>query len=217
MFKFLLNFFLYIIDLITPWKKNPEFILISGNKMKIDEISSIIKSFNKNASVKSINIDLDEIQSINVYDVVKHKIIEASKKVLFLRRNSYVICDDTGLHFEKINNFPGALIKFYTMGLTLNGLIDNFSETNAKVITNIGMFNKGKIKVYEGKIYGKIISKTKNINLDNDSLNWDPIFIPNNIPYEEYKNKSYDEIPKEIKNKISPRYLAIKKMMEDIN
>jgi inosine/xanthosine triphosphate pyrophosphatase family protein len=51
--------------------------------------------------LEQIDIDVDEIQSIDVVDVVEHK-----AKAAYAVAGEPVIVEDTGLYFEAWNNLP---------------------------------------------------------------------------------------------------------------
>ena len=127
-----------------------------------------------------------------------------------------VICEDTGLYINDMNNFPGALIKFYLGSLTINGIAKMNGGSLAKAETVIGVIKYGKIMEpilgsRTGKIAKKIVSK--------DSFGWDPIFIPDlsKTKYSEYNGKTYAELKKlEIKNEISHRKKAFDKFKKII-
>ena len=127
-----------------------------------------------------------------------------------------VICEDTGLYIDDMNQFPGALIKFYLGSIGINGIIKMNGNSKAKAQTVIGIIKYGKImKPIAGNRTGKIATKIVSTN----SFGWDPVFIPDlsKTKYSKYNGKTYAELKKlDIKNKISHRTDAFKKFMKKI-
>ena len=78
---------------------------LTGNKNKLKEASAII---NNSIELENKKIDLDEIQSTLVEEVIKHKVIQAYNII-----KEPCIAEDTGLYIKNMNGFPGALIKYY--------------------------------------------------------------------------------------------------------
>ena len=99
-----------------------------------------------------------------------------------------------------MNNFPGALIKFYSEHLGNKGITKFNGGSKAYAETVIGYHDGKKIHFFKGKINGTIPKKPKG-----KGFGWDPIFIPKGF------NKSFAEISQEEKNKISMRAKAFKK------
>jgi len=205
-------------------KKN--IVFITGNEGKRKEVEQILGIDKYN--IVNIDLDVPEIQTISVEEVTNAKIKSAyellkenfkeviqkfnEKDVKIKNINEViVICEDTGLYIEDMNNFPGALIKFYLGSLNVDGIAKMNGGSLAKAETVIGVIKYGKIQKSlvgnrTGKIAKKIVSK--------DSFGWDPIFIPDlsKTKYSEYNGKTYAELKKlEIKNEISHRKKAFDK------
>jgi XTP/dITP diphosphohydrolase len=205
-------------------KKN--IVFITGNEGKRKEVEQILGTDKYN--IVNIDLDVPEIQTISVEEVTDAKINSAfellkenfkeviqkfnEKDVKIKNINEViVICEDTGLYIEDMNNFPGALIKFYLGSLNVDGIAKMNGGSLAKAETVIGVIKYGKIQKSlvgnrTGKIAKKIVSK--------DSFGWDPIFIPDlsKTKYSEYNGKTYAELKKlEIKNEISHRKKAFDK------
>ena len=167
-------------------------VFLTGNKNKLAEARAILtfKFDNK-------NIELDEIQSIDGRKVIGHKLDEAYSK---LKRPVFV--DDSALHIDSMNGFPGALYKFLDKHVGLEGICKMVGKKrNAQAVTHIGYFDGKTKKFFEGKIEGTI-SKTPR---GGSGFGFDYIFIPKG------SKKAYSQIPIEEKNKISMRVKALNK------
>ena len=209
-------------------KKN--IIFITGNEGKRKEVEQILGD---KCTIVNIDLDVPEIQSISVEEVTNGKIKTAYEllkdnfKEVIQKFNEkgvqiktindvIVICEDTGLYIDDMNNFPGALIKFYLGSLNNEGIAKMNGGSLAKAETVIGVIKYGKIMKpiigsRTGKIAKKIISK--------EGFGWDPVFIPDltKTKFSEYNGKTYGELLKlNIKNEISHRKNAFDKFKKTI-
>jgi len=76
---------------------------ITGNKNKLREACQILGMDIESGDAG----DLDELQTISVEEVIRHKAEEAYKKI-----QSPLIVEDSGLVFLAWKGLPGALIKW---------------------------------------------------------------------------------------------------------
>ena len=197
-------------------------VFITGNEGKRKEVQEIL---GKEYNVINLKLDLPEIQSINVEDVINEKIKSAYKlseqnfnliKEKFKEKNIIInslkdviiLCEDTGLYIKNMKEFPGALIKFYFESIGSEGIIKRDAKSKAKTICVIGIIKNGKIiKSIIGKRNGKIANKL-------NGFGWDSVFIPDlaKTKYSIHNGKSYAELDDNIKNKISHRSDAFNKL-----
>lgn len=176
---------------------NDNIIFITGNKNKVREFEEILE-----VNINHKNINLLEIQTTSVKDVVNNKLESAYNKI-----KKPVIVEDTGLYINEINYFPGALIKFYLRDLTKQGICKYHGNSKASVETIIGYYDGNKKKLFSGITYG-IIS---NEPLGDNGFGWDSIFIPYQM------NKTFAEMDKNEKNNCSMRRKALEKFKSFIN
>lgn len=200
-------------------------VFITGNEGKRKEAQEIL---GEDCEVINLKLDLPEIQSISVEDVMKEKINSAYRltqenfdviKQKFKEKNIdinslrdvIIICEDTGLCIKNMNEFPGALIKFYYESIGSDGIIKRDANSKSKTICVIGVIKNGKImKPIIGKRNGKIANKLNGTK----GFGWDQVFIPDlkNTDYSIHNGKSYAELDEDIKNKISHRSDAFNKL-----
>lgn len=171
--------------------------LVTQSAGKLEEFNKIMGS-----EIKPILIDLPEIQSIDVKEVVRAKLIKAYEIA-----KEPVIVEDTGVYIKAWNNFPGALIKWMiqTVGISdICKMLDNFNSRDAYAETVIGIHNGEKQTFFYGIVNGKISNKPQG----SGGFGWDQIFIPDN------EDKTFGEMELDEKNKFSMRKKAIIKIME---
>ncbi len=170
------------------------YTFITSNKNKAKEIKSIL-----GPNIKIQSVDLEEIQSMNIDEVIKAKAISAYEKL-----KKPVIVEDVSFEIDSLNGLPGPFIKFFMQRLGSEGtvrLLGN-SKTDTTVIAAIATFDGVKIKVFKSEVKGTLSKTAKG----ESGFAFDYIFIPNG-----YK-KTYAQMPPELKNKISHRAKVLKKL-----
>ncbi len=172
-------------------------ILVTGNKNKIKEFEHIL-----GFQIENINLELEEIQSIDVEEVARHKARDAYN---ILKKP--VIVEDTGIYFEELNGLPGALIKFFVKNLSLEKMCSLIKENRkAKAIACIVFFDGEKEIIAKGETKGSIALKPKG----NNGFGWDPIFIP------EGYDKTFAELTSEEKQSKFMRQEAIAELRKKL-
>ncbi|MDD3386809.1 MAG: RdgB/HAM1 family non-canonical purine NTP pyrophosphatase [Candidatus Pacebacteria bacterium] len=173
-------------------------ILVTGNKNKVKEFEFILGTH-----IKNIDLQIEEIQSIDVEEVAKNKAKDAYNIL-----KEPVIVEDTGLYFEELNGLPGALIKFFVKNISLEKICSLVGENRkAKTVSCIVFFDGKKELVVKGETIGEVALKPKG----NNGFGWDPIFIP------EGYDKTFAELTLEEKQSKFMRQEAIMKMKEKLN
>jgi len=169
---------------------------ITGNKNKFEEISSVL------SDIEQLDIDLPEIQELDPKEIIRKKLLEA-----FNHAQGEFIVEDTSLYFDCLKGLPGPMIKWFLQTIGNSGLAEiaeKLGNDRAEAKTMIGYAkNREEIYFFEGTIKGRIIKPRGETN-----FGWDPIFIPDGY------DKSFAEMGREEKNKISMRRQAINKLAE---
>jgi len=181
-------------------------VFATGNPNKLKEITSAIDGF--------------EIVGLRALDITE-KIPEtgttlkenALQKARYVYDKTGLSCfsDDTGLEIDALNNRPGVYSAMYAgadcsaennMQQVLKEL-SGVSNRKAKFKTVIVLILNGKEYFFKGEINGEIIQKKKG----SDGFGYDPIFKP------EGHKETFAQMSFELKNKISHRGLAVKKLV----
>ncbi|TAN58553.1 non-canonical purine NTP pyrophosphatase [Patescibacteria group bacterium] len=168
---------------------------ITGNKNKFEEVRAIV------GEVERLDIDLPEIQDIDPKNIIRAKLLEALK-----HREGEFIVEDTSLYLDCLNGLPGPLIKWFIKTIGNIGLADiaeKAGNNKAEAKTIIGYAkSRDEIYFFEGSVLGKIVAPRG----DSD-FGWDPIFQPDGY------DKTFAQMSKEEKNKISMRKIAAEKFL----
>lgn len=168
---------------------------ITGNINKAEELKQVLSM-----PIGHIKLDLDEIQSLDLSEIVEHKAKQAYKKLV-----KPVLVEDTSLEFEDMSSLPGPFIKWFLKTVGDEGLckmLKSFPTRKAIGVCMFGYFDGSSFKVFEGKIKGNIAETPRG----NSGFGWDTIFIP------EGSKETRAEMNAEDKNKFSMRRVALEKL-----
>jgi len=139
---------------------------ITGNQAKADYLAKYL-----GMPVKHTKVDLEEIQSLDLREVVDHKVKQA-----FVTLNAPVLVEDVALEFEAFGRLPGTFIKFYVEEVpfeTICRSLDGMSR-NATARCVYGYYDGQTVKFFEGKLAGRIAEHPAG----DKGYGWDSIFIP---------------------------------------
>lgn len=171
-------------------------IFVTGNVKKLEEVVAIL---GKNIPFEFENkkIDLPEHQG-EIDEICKLKCKEAAKII-----KGPVIIEDTCLCFTALGGLPGPYIKWFLDKLGPEGLhklLAGWEDKSAKAVCTLAYAEdeNSEVLLFRGETNGKIVHPR-----GPHGFGWDPCFQP--VGYEQ----TYAEIPKEEKNKISHRSLAV--------
>src|SRR3989344_5260801 len=89
-----------------------QIIFITGNKNKLAQVQKFI-----NIPMDYAALDLPEIQSIDLHEVVKHKVTEAYKRI-----KKSVLVEDVSLIIHALGRLPGPFIKWFLKELQPEGI-----------------------------------------------------------------------------------------------
>ncbi len=170
---------------------------VTNNPYKLKEVESMIDA----AEIVVAKLKIDEIQTDDVVNLVKDKLIKAFRKI-----GRPVFVEHTGLYLESLNSFPGGLTQIFWDKLEaekFSKLLGTLETTNAIAKTIIGYCDGKKIHFFEGEITGKISPEPRG---DRD-FQWDCVFIPDG------QEMTFAELG-DRKNDISMRKIAFEKFNE---
>lgn len=182
-------------------------VFATNNQHKLDEIRKISKGKLEVLSLADINCH-DEIPETGA-TLKENALIKAQ----FIKDKYHIDCfaDDTGLEVEALDNAPGIFSARYAGAhcdsednmRKLLFELQGVENRNAQFRTVIALILDGKEYFFEGEIKGEIIYSKRGTN----GFGYDPIFEP------EGYGKTFGELSKEIKNILSHRAIATKKLV----
>ncbi len=173
---------------------------VTTNKGKVNELKKLLQ-----IEVIQKDIDLPEIQSLDLKEIIEKKAFEAYKII-----QTPVIVEDTSLVFHALGKLPGPLIKWFLKELETEGLckmMNQYKDKTATAQNMLGLFDGKNISFFSGEIEGSIATDP----IGQNGFGWDAIFIP------EGQLKTYAEMTNKEKMDISFRTIAIKKLNEHLS
>lgn len=183
-------------------------VFATNNKHKLEEVVKIINKDFELLSLKDIKCSEEIPETQNTIEG------NASQKSHYVYEKYKLNCfaDDTGLEIDALNGEPGVYSARYAgENCSFNDNVekvlkklDGQENRNAQFKTVISLIINGEETKFEGIIKGTILKETRGAS----GFGYDPIFQP--IGYD----KTFAELPLEVKNKISHRGLATKKLAE---
>ncbi len=139
---------------------------ITGNQNKADYLAKYL-----GFSVKHQKLDLDEIQSLDLNEIVTHKAKQAFEKI-----HSPVLVEDTSLEFVALGRLPGPFIRFFVDEISFDDICNLLNDKDRGAITRsvIGYYDGKNLRLFEGSMKGEIATEPRG----NGGFGWDKIFIP---------------------------------------
>jgi non-canonical purine NTP pyrophosphatase (RdgB/HAM1 family) len=139
---------------------------VTGNQAKADYLANYL-----GLPIKHRNIDLDEIQSLDLKEIVEHKAKQAYSLI-----NTPVVVDDVALEFTALGKLPGPLIKWFMEELTFEAICSLLDGRERDAIARcvMGYYDGERLKLFEKSLKGSIAKQPVGEN----GFGWDKIFIP---------------------------------------
>jgi Ham1 family protein len=141
---------------------------ITGNPHKADYLSRML-----GLPLKHRAVDLTEIQSTSLEEIVGHKVRQA---YAFAKRP--VLVEDVALGFTALGGLPGPFIKFFVEapnGLgNLCRMLDGFDDRSAVAACVFGYCDGEQVKLFRAEL-GGVIAKHP---AGDGGFGWDKIFCP---------------------------------------
>lgn len=129
------------------------------------------------------------------------------------RTHTDCFADDTGLEIDALGGAPGVYSARYagehcSFDDNINKLLaalDGETDRRADFRTVICLIQGGEPKYFEGRVDGQILTERHS---NGEGFGYDPVFMPDRFAV------SFAEMPLDVKNTISHRGLAVKKLAE---
>ena len=140
---------------------------ITGNQNKADYLSKYLGH-----PVDHVKLNLDEIQSMDLNEIVEHKVRQAYELI-----KKPVIVEDVALEFDALGRLPGPFIKFFVEKVPFEVICSMISKGLTRKATArcvFGYFDGKDLKLFEGSLDGEIAEQPSG----NNGYGWDRIFIP---------------------------------------
>ena len=178
-----------------------DLVFITGNQHKADYLAKWL-----GVAVPHQKVELDEIQSLDIREVVEHKVRQAYDSI-----KKPVLVEDVALTFSGMGWLPGTFIKWFLEEMGTEGLCRlgrGLDDKHAVASIMYGLFDGKEVRTFEAHMPGTIAPAVRSLE-GNDwktSLSWNSIFIPDGSV------KTYAEMTDEELESFSHRAKAIAKL-----
>lgn len=181
-------------------------VFATNNQHKLDEVRKITAGYTEIVSLSDIDCHDDIPETADTLEG------NALQKARFIKENFGYDCfaDDTGLEVEALDNAPGVYSARYAgpghdSEANMNKLLHDMEgkeNRKARFRTVIVLILNGKEYMFEGIVNGTIIKEKRG----GSGFGYDPIFVPDTY------SQTFAEMGNEIKNQISHRAEAVRKL-----
>lgn len=186
-------------------------IFATNNKHKLGEVREILDGTVQIVSLEEAGLSGEIPETA---DTLQGNALQKAQWV-WERTHQDCFADDTGLEVDALDGAPGVYSARYagehcSFDDNVNKLLkalDGETNRKAQFRTVICLIEDGEPRYFEGKVEGQILTE----RYGNEGFGYDPIFMPDRFAV------SFAEMPLEVKNKISHRGLAVKRLTEYLN
>lgn len=139
---------------------------ITGNSHKAETFARYMGK-----DIRCMDFDLDEIQSLSLLPIVKHKLEQA-----YLRVGRPILVEDTAFSLDALGKFPGPFIKWMMKEVTLEDICRLVDGKNRGAVAEVcyGYYDGQQMEFFEGSVHGSIPQHP----MGESGFGWNSIFIP---------------------------------------
>ncbi len=139
---------------------------ITGNQHKAEYLEKLL-----GLPIEHKKVELDELQSLDLHEIVEHKVRQAYAIV-----KSPVLVEDVSLEFSALGKLPGPFIKFFTESSGNEAccrMLDAFNDRTATIRCTFGYYDGRQVELFDSAMPGRISRNPKGDN----GYGFDSIFI----------------------------------------
>jgi non-canonical purine NTP pyrophosphatase (RdgB/HAM1 family) len=165
-----------------------EFVLVTGNPGKVAEARRLSQ-----LTMETEDIDLPEVQSLDLEEVVRAKAEEAWRRL-----GRPLVVEETGLELAALNGFPGPLVKWMLAAIGAEGIArvaQRAGDPRATARCLLLYRDSGRSVLGSGTTSGTLVLPPRG----SSGFGWDPVFQPEGL------EKTYGELADTQKDAISHR------------
>jgi len=166
--------------------------LVTGNRNKAEEARRIV-----GWELETVAIDLPEVQSLDLAEVLAAKGDEAWRRV-----GRPLVVEETGLEVDVLGGFPGPLVRWMLESMGAEGIaraaraLAAQGEAPAVTARCLLLYADAERRVVgEGVSRGTLVLPPRG----DEGFGWDPVFLP------EGETRTFGELPGEVKDRIGHR------------
>ena len=122
---------------------------IPGNQHKADYFSRQM-----GMDIPHLKLDLEEIQSLDIHEIVEHKLRQAYEVL-----SSPVIVEDVSLKYAALNGLPGPYIRWFTEVAGAEAccrMLDSYEDRSAEIQCTFGYYDGDDMYFFDSSMKGSI-------------------------------------------------------------
>lgn len=177
---------------------------LTGNPHKLEELQAI--AADSQLTFESRKLDLDEIQSLSLQEVVADKAKRAYEAL-----GVPIIVEDVSAGLQSLNGLPGTFIKFFEQELGRGALYKLSKAENDRItVTCIAAYYNGETMLFgEGIMTGNLVAPR-----GEQGFGFDSVLVPDNQP--DNGRRTVAEMTAEEKNSFSHRAQALRNLIAQL-
>jgi len=168
---------------------------ITGNAGKLAELKALLSD---EVAITHQSLDLVEIQSFDLHEIVRHKLREA-----YAQLQSPVMVEDVSAGLASMNGFPGPFVKYLFERMGDNALYEiGAPDDRVDVVCTMGYYDGKHEIIVDGVQYCTVTAPR-----GESGFGFDSTLIPDGY------DQTLAELGTEVKNTISHRHKAVTAMV----
>lgn len=184
-------------------------IFATNNRHKVEEVRAALDGMVEIVSLAEAGLSGEIPETA---DTLQGNALQKAQWV-WERTHTNCFADDTGLEVEALGGAPGVYSARYAgehcsfddnIDKLLHAL-EGHTNRRARFRTVICLMEHGEPRYFEGRVDGQILTERHS---NGEGFGYDPVFMPDRFAV------SFAEMPLEVKNTISHRGLAVKRLVE---
>ena len=184
-------------------------VFATNNKHKVEEVRAALEGLVEVVTLAEAGLEGEIPETA---DTLQGNALQKAQWV-WERTHTDCFADDTGLEVDALGGAPGVYSARYAGEHCsfddnidkLLAALDGQENRRADFRTVICLIENGQEKYFEGRVDGQILTER---HTNGEGFGYDPVFMPDRFAV------SFAEMPLDVKNSISHRGLAVKKLAE---
>lgn len=171
-------------------------VFATGNKGKAHEAQTALAPL-------GIEVEARDLKPVEIQGDTLEEIARAKCEVLAGKVGGPFIVDDGGLFVHALKDFPGQYSAFVLRTLGVPGilkLMEGVEDRRAHFAAVVAYHDGTRVHAFAGRCDGRLADAPRSTG---HGFGFDPIFVP------EGEEKTFGELPAEVKNRLSHRGRAL--------
>jgi non-canonical purine NTP pyrophosphatase (RdgB/HAM1 family) len=152
---------------LSPEPGTSGLLLVTGNPGKLAEARRLA-----GRALEAVDLDLPEIQSLDLEEVLRAKAVEA-----FGRVGRPLVVEETGLGLEALQGFPGPLVRWMLEAVGAEGIARTaiaLGDPRARAVCLLAWTDGERTLIGRGETAGELVLPARGER----GFGWDPVFLP---------------------------------------